>query len=131
MTHSALVRLGLEWKPAKDVALTSSLGLTGSVSTLYYRAFNTDTRSVWQETVASDSIALGLSPKLCLTVPAGEKALLSFSLAPDTGSGSYARGRETAAFDLTLNRQSEDGSVDLTGSSELSLSLGLSLVIRR
>lgn len=131
VTHSALVRLGLEWKPAKDVVLTSSLGLTGSVSTLYYRAFNTDTRSVWQETVSSDSIALGLSPKLCLTVPAGEKALLSFSLAPDTGSGSYARGRETAAFDLTLNRQSEDGSVDLTGSSELSLSLGLSLVIRR
>ena len=113
------------------MTLTSSLGLTGSVSTLYYRAFNTDTRSVWQETVSSDSIALGLSPKLCLTVPAGEKALLSFTIAPDTGSGSYARDRETAAYDLTMSRQSEDGSVDLADSSELSLSLGFSLVIRR
>ncbi len=131
VTHRALVRFGLEWKPARDVTLTSSLGLTGSVSTLYYRAFNTDTRSVWQETVSSDSIALGLSPKLCLTVPAGEKALLSFTIAPDTGSGSYARDRETAAYDLTMSRQSEDGSVDLADSSELSLSLGFSLVIRR
>lgn len=130
LTQAVSAEVGLVWNPARNLRIASSLGLYGSMGTVYYRAFNLDTKSVWQETVNSDSLTWGLTPVLTLSFPLGEKAVLTSGLGVSSEPGSFERDHETRPYDLTQGRTSEDGAVDLSETSELEFSYSFRLVIR-
>ncbi len=131
VSHTLRAVAAFEWRPARELSLLGSIEARAGRRELTYRVFNTSTRSVWQETETADDLAWGFSPRLCLSFPFGKDATLSAMLGPSKGASGYARNHETAPYDLTLGRQSSDGTAGLEERSDLAFDYSLRLTVRR
>ena len=127
--HLVTLLGGWEWRVSKDVRLFSSLEITGDYGVDHYRAFNTDTNTVWEEKVAALNISWTAVPKIGLMLPLGEKRAWVGELSGFNYPGSYSQTSDTAPYDLIAGRKSEDGSVDLTQKGGLGFNITMRFVV--
>jgi hypothetical protein len=130
LEHSARVAVGLDWNVSKAVQLYFALDIHAQYWERYYRVFNVDTQTVWEEQVLNQQWQWMPLPRLGVAVAISEKSRLVFDLAAVLGPGNYRSASSTVPKDLELGRNSSNGAIDLVDGGNIRFDLGLYLVFQ-
>ena len=126
--QSVTLRMGWSYLPAAGPGVFVGGAVRGSHSVQTWRAYNLDTRSVWEETVTTQGIVWAFEPVAGLRIKVSDKITAGFSAAGTGLEGSLASNGETAPFNVQLQKTTLNGAQDLAGSVPFSLSVRLDFV---
>jgi hypothetical protein len=129
LTHSLILRIGLENKPKSGLQTFFAFDLTASRNKAVYYAYNLDTRSVWYEESVTEGILWELSPVAGIAFPVGKNGAWSVSLKGTGSFGDPERTTETAPFDESQQKATTDGSIDLAKTADFNFEVKIGFVL--
>ncbi len=120
---------GYRWFLLKRVSLYVNVDVTASMAKKTYDAFNTDTRTVWEESYTSSELNWDISPLAGIAFPIGKKIMCTLDLHRLNTTGDLSSTDETAPYDITLGRASNNGTTDLTFNNGYIFQINLGFII--
>ncbi len=127
--HSADLLARYTVNPGKDFRFFFDASVSALYSVEVYRAYNTDTRSVWEEKNASGDLTWEIGTKAGVILPMGEKLNFVIDMQNFSTIGNAVITGETRPWDIDLGRETDD-SGDLSDSSGIDFQVNAAFVIR-
>lgn len=116
------------WTPIEDFLLLMNFAVSGFYDTKTYRAFNLDTRTVWEETYTAGELNWIIESLIGVAFPFGEKFTCTLNLKNLSTVGDLSFTDETHPYDINLERSSENGSTYLFSDNGLNMTLNVGFV---
>jgi hypothetical protein len=121
LSQSLTLLLGWSYIPTGVLGVFLGGSVQGALRSDTYKAYNLDTRSVWEETVASQSIQWTINPVAGLRLRVSDSLSLGISATGTGIEGSLTSANETAPFNLELQKTTLNGTQDRSSSSPLNV----------
>lgn len=114
--QSALLQAGLIWDVTKEISLYLTATAQCEFQKYVYSVYNLDTLSVWSEEVKNINFNWELQTDFGVAFKVAKNATCFVDLDIMGTNGSLNYQNETVPFDSTVNRESENGTVDQSSS---------------
>ncbi len=107
--HTFLIDACWRWTPEKKVTLFLDLGASAYLDTKTYRAYNLDTKTIWEEKNTAAEADWMLSSAAGISFPVGEKITCMVDLNNIGFVGDFSFADETRMYDTEILRYSDNG----------------------
>ena len=129
IVHSAGLVGRYEFQPENKTVLFLDFGVTGYYQKLIYRAYNLDTRTVWEESDVSAELGWLFESVAGVSFPLGENFSCMLDLKNIGLAGDLSVLDETLMYDIEELYASPDGSVNNSDEFSVGFSLDLAFII--
>ncbi|GAB6091527.1 hypothetical protein [Spirochaeta dissipatitropha] len=129
VVHDLQLLSGRFWQFDNQIRIFTGLELNGVLHQEHYRAYNLNTRTVWEEVAASNGLGWLLLPQVGVSVPLGERWRWIGDIGAFRIPGDYTQTHNTAPQDLSVGRVTEDGTLDLLQRGGIAFALRMRFVL--
>ncbi len=118
-----------KWVPDKKLKVYFDFNVLAVYNTKNYRAFNLDTRTVWEEQAVSKGLNIKMDSLLGIAFPLGKKLVCTLDLQNFHTLGDAYISTETNTFDVDKDRPSENGENYLLSDKDMNFNLNLGFMV--
>lgn len=127
--QTVALSIGWQYLPAGAVGIFFATKISGTWNDAVYRAFNLDTRSVWEETRSSQTLQWHIEPVAGVLLRLSGTLSCAINLSAFRSTGSVSGSTETMPFNVDLQTTSTNGTRDLTNLFPNSVSIQASFIL--